>query len=71
MLYKDTNNSKIKNYYKTYCKILSKVIKTAKRHHFNIIIIIIYYAFIRSIQGHKPIGYRTCHWIVHKEKYSG
>jgi len=26
-------------------------------------IIIIYYAFIRSIQGHKPIGYRTCHWI--------
>ena len=23
------------NYYKTYCKILSKVIKAAKRHHFN------------------------------------
>ena len=37
----------------------------------DIIIIIIYYAFIRSIQGYKPIGYRTCHWIVHKEKYSG
>ena len=36
-----------------------------------IIIIIIYYAFIRSIQGYKPIGYRTCRWIVHKEKYSG
>ena len=38
---------------------------------FVIIIIIIYYAFIRSIQGHKSIGYRTCHWIVDKEKYSG
>ena len=35
MLCKDTNNSKIKNYYKTYWKVLSKVIKTAKRHHFN------------------------------------
>jgi len=29
-----------------------------------IIIIIIYYAFIRSIQGYKPIGYRTFHWIT-------
>ena len=35
ILYKNTNNSKIINYYKTYCKILSKVIKTAKRHHIN------------------------------------
>jgi len=35
ILCKGTNNSKIINYYKTYCKILSKVIKTAKRHHFN------------------------------------
>ena len=35
MLSKDTNNFKIKTYYKTYCKILSKVIKTAKRHYFN------------------------------------
>jgi len=35
MLYKDTNNSKIKNHYKTYCKILSKIIKMAKRQHFN------------------------------------
>ena len=35
MLCKETNNSKIKNHYKTYCKILSKVIKVAKRQHFN------------------------------------
>ena len=35
MLCKDTNNLKIKINYKTYCKILSKVIKMAKRHHFN------------------------------------
>jgi len=35
MLCKDTNNFKITIYYKTYCKILSKVIKMAKRHHFN------------------------------------
>jgi len=34
-LCKNTNNFKIINYYKTYCKILSKVIKTAKRHHIN------------------------------------
>jgi len=35
MLCKDTNNLKIKIYFRTYCKILSKVIKMAKRHHFN------------------------------------
>jgi hypothetical protein len=35
ILCKGTNNSKIINYYKTYCKIQTKVMKTAKRHHFN------------------------------------
>lgn len=35
MLCKNTNNSKIKTHYKMYCKILSKVIKVAKRQHFN------------------------------------
>jgi len=35
MLCKNTNNTKIKIHYKTYCKILTKVIKMAKRLHFN------------------------------------
>ena len=35
ILCKGTNNSKIINYYKTYCKILSKVIKAVKRIQFN------------------------------------
>jgi hypothetical protein len=35
MLCKNTNNSKIKTHYKMNCKILSKVIKVAKRQHFN------------------------------------
>jgi hypothetical protein len=34
-----------------------------------IIVIIIYYAFIKSIHGLAPIGYKTCHLIIHK--YSG
>jgi hypothetical protein len=28
-------DAKLENYYKTYCKILSKVIKEAKKYHFN------------------------------------
>ena len=35
MLCKNTNNIKTIIYYKTYCKILTKVIKMAKRQHFN------------------------------------
>jgi len=35
MLCKNTDNSKIKTHYKMYCKILSKVIKVAKRQHFD------------------------------------
>jgi hypothetical protein len=32
---RDSNDVKLKNYYKMYCKILSKVIKEAKKCHFN------------------------------------
>ena len=35
MLCKNTNNIKIKIYYKTYCKTLTKIIKMAKRQCFN------------------------------------
>jgi hypothetical protein len=35
LIYKHTDNLKLRNYYKTYCKILSEVIKTAKNLHFN------------------------------------
>ena len=35
LIYKHTDNLKLGNYYKTYCKILAEVIKTAKNLHFN------------------------------------
>jgi hypothetical protein len=35
ILYRNTNNHQIKNYYKKYCAILKKVITEAKTIHFN------------------------------------
>jgi len=35
LLCRSTDNSKLKNYYKTYCKILSDVINTAKKLYYN------------------------------------
>jgi hypothetical protein len=35
LLCRDTNNSKLKKHYKKYCRILSDVIKTAKKLHYN------------------------------------
>jgi len=32
---RNSSDTKLENYYKTYCKILSKVIKDAKKYHFN------------------------------------
>jgi hypothetical protein len=32
---RNTNNPELIGYYKKYCKILSEVIKTAKKHHYN------------------------------------
>ena len=32
---RDSKNPKLKHYYKSYCKILSKIIKEAKRQHYN------------------------------------
>ena len=34
-LYKTTHDSNLKDYYKNYTKILSEVIKTAKKIHYN------------------------------------
>jgi len=39
LLCRNTEDPKIKNYYKTYCRILSEVIKTAKKLHYNKLII--------------------------------
>ena len=35
LLCRSTNNPTLKNYYKTYCRILSDVIKTAKKLYCN------------------------------------
>ena len=35
LIYKHTTNPSLRNYYKTYSKILTEVIKTAKKLHFN------------------------------------
>jgi hypothetical protein len=35
LLCRSTNNPKLKKYYKTYCRILSDVIKTAKKLYYN------------------------------------
>jgi hypothetical protein len=35
LLCRYSNDAKLENCYKTYCKILSKVIKDAKKYHFN------------------------------------
>jgi hypothetical protein len=39
LLCRGTNDPKLKRYYKTYCRILSEVIKTAKKLHYNKLII--------------------------------
>ena len=35
LLCRNSNNAKLENYYKTYCKILSKFIKEARKYDFN------------------------------------
>ena len=35
LLCRSTNNPKLKKHYKTYCRILSNVIKTAKKLYYN------------------------------------
>jgi hypothetical protein len=35
LLYRSSNNPKLKNHYKTYCRILSDVIKTVKKLYYN------------------------------------
>jgi len=35
LLCRSSNGAKLENHYKTYCKILSKVIKEAKKIHFS------------------------------------
>jgi hypothetical protein len=35
LLCRSNNDAKLENYYKTYCKILSKILKEAKKYHFN------------------------------------
>ena len=39
LLYRDTKDPKLRNYYKQYCRILTEVIKTAKKLHYNKLII--------------------------------
>jgi len=35
LISRDSRNTKLKQYYKSYCKVLSKVIKEAKILHYN------------------------------------
>jgi hypothetical protein len=35
LLGRNNNDPKLENYYKTYCKILSKVIKETEKYHFS------------------------------------
>ena len=35
LIYRSTHDSNLKNYYRTYCRVLSEVIKTAKKLHYN------------------------------------
>jgi len=39
LLCRSTNHPKLKNHYKTHCRILSEVIKTAKKLYYNKLII--------------------------------
>ena len=39
LLCRDKKNPNLRNYYKKYCRILTKVIKTAKKLHYNKLII--------------------------------
>ena len=39
MVYRNSNDSGIKNYYKRYCKILAEVIKFAKKTYYNNLLI--------------------------------
>jgi len=39
LLCRSTNDSKLKNHYKTYCRILSEVMTTAKKLYYNKLII--------------------------------
>ena len=39
LIYRNSNNSRIKSHYKRYCKILTDVIKLAKKTHYNNLLI--------------------------------